>query len=458
MTNRSGLLAFAVVDLGFGDSGKGLLTDYLTRRVRADVVVRFGGGAQAGHNVVTADGRHHTFAQFGAGSFSPGVRTFLSRHVAVHPTALLVEAAALARAGVHDSLDRIAVSENAVLITPFHQALNRLRELARGDARHGSCGIGMGEAVRDAATHPHDAVRAGDLREPAVLARRLARIRERLAPEALALGVPTSSAGAAEREMFEDPDVAHRWSALASPVAARVVADDTLARWLEHARAVVFEGAHGVLLDAAFGFHPHTTRSSCTADQARTLLAESAPGVPLRTWGVLRAHAVRHGAGPLPSEDPVLRGLVHEHNTTNAWQGPVRYGWFDAVLARYALSVAPGIDALALTHVDALPRRTTWSVCDSYDVARGDDDELLVRRGGAVVDLIPRIDSSIQRQARLGSLLAHCRPILDSVLADEASYIACIERRLGRSIDVVSRGPTAGDVDLRAARLLDPGK
>ncbi len=137
--------AFVVVDLGFGDSGKGLLTDFLARRTGASVVVRYNGGAQAGHNVVTSDGRHHTFAQFGAGSFVPGVRTFLSRHVIVHPTALLFEGRALEEKGVGDVFSRLRVSEAARVITPFHQAANRLRELARGEARHGSCGVGVGE-------------------------------------------------------------------------------------------------------------------------------------------------------------------------------------------------------------------------------------------------------------------------------------------------------------------------
>src|SRR5437763_7917023 len=118
--------AFVVVDLAFGDSGKGLLTDFLVRRTGARMVVRYNGGAQAGHNVVAPDGRHHTFAQFGAGTLVPGVRTFLSRFVAVHPTALLREEAALAGIGVADAFGRIAVSEAALVITPFHQAANRL--------------------------------------------------------------------------------------------------------------------------------------------------------------------------------------------------------------------------------------------------------------------------------------------------------------------------------------------
>ena len=96
-----------VVDLGFGDSGKGLLTDYLVRSTGATVVVRYNGGAQAGHNVVTPEGRHHTFAQFGSGTFVPGVRTFLSRNVVIHPTALLREEAHLREIGVHDAFERI---------------------------------------------------------------------------------------------------------------------------------------------------------------------------------------------------------------------------------------------------------------------------------------------------------------------------------------------------------------
>src|ERR1700734_1777495 len=119
--------AAMVVDLGFGDAGKGLVTDFLVRSLGAGLVVRWNGGAQAGHNVVAPDGRHHTFAQIGAGTFVPGVRTHLAERTIVHPTALGVEAARLAEIGVPDALDRLSVSERALVITPFHQAANRLR-------------------------------------------------------------------------------------------------------------------------------------------------------------------------------------------------------------------------------------------------------------------------------------------------------------------------------------------
>ena len=108
---------------------------------------------------------------------------------------------------------------------------------------------------------------------------------------------------------------------------------------MQQTETVIFEGAQGVLLDADDGFHPFTTWSRCTAENALELITEMAPGSNAYQIGVLRSYAVRHGPGPLPTETSVLASVVKEHNHTNEWQGAVRYGWFDAVLARYALGV-----------------------------------------------------------------------------------------------------------------------
>src|SRR5258707_5943403 len=138
-----------VVDLGYGDAGKGTVVDWLCSPGQAGgprTVVRFNGGAQAAHNVVTQDGRHHTFAQFGSGTLSaPGTRTYLSRFMLVDPLALVGEAEHLARLGVAAPLALVAIDRDALLTTPYHQAANRAREAARGAARHGSCGMGVGE-------------------------------------------------------------------------------------------------------------------------------------------------------------------------------------------------------------------------------------------------------------------------------------------------------------------------
>ena len=115
---RTARRATVVVDLGFGDAGKGTVVDYLVRSRGAGLVVRFHGGAQAGHNVVLADGRHHTFAQLGAGSFVPGVRTFLAAPFVLHPTALCVEARILAQKGVTDPLAQLSARGHDVVV--FH--------------------------------------------------------------------------------------------------------------------------------------------------------------------------------------------------------------------------------------------------------------------------------------------------------------------------------------------------
>ena len=214
--------AHVVVDLGCGDQGKGTVTDFLVRAHGAHSVVRFNGGAQAGHNVVTDDGRHHTFAQFGAG-FVAGVETWLTEHVAVQPWAMVVEAEHLARAGVSDAFARTRIAAEAPVITPFHRAANRLRERARGEGRHGSCGMGVGETVRDArALGDEDVVRVRDLLDGATARAKLRRVQERKRAEVAAL----RGCGAEEEEAtLDDPAMAEVYAGLLAgfTAAARVV-------------------------------------------------------------------------------------------------------------------------------------------------------------------------------------------------------------------------------------------
>jgi adenylosuccinate synthase len=111
-------IAYGVIDLGFGDSGKGTIVDFLIRHTGAKLVVRFNGGAQAGHNVVTTDGKHHTFSQFGSGSLVPGVKTVLSQDVAIHPIALQAEAKHLESLGVANPMENLIIHEKCLITTP----------------------------------------------------------------------------------------------------------------------------------------------------------------------------------------------------------------------------------------------------------------------------------------------------------------------------------------------------
>lgn len=446
--------AYIVVDLGFGDAGKGLLTDYLVRRLKASLIVRYNGGAQAGHNVVTTDGRHHTFSQFGSGSFVSGVKTYLSHHVVVHPTALLAEGEVLQRKGVNDIFERILISDRALVITPFHQAANRIREILRGADRHGSCGVGVGEAVEDGQSHSEDRLIAGDLVRPDVLCRKLRRIREREREQIAVLcrDAPSDSQLVLERSIFEREDIIETWIASVARIGnlGLVVSDEVLERWFSETRTVVFEGAQGVLLDAEAGFHPFTTWSRCTAENAFNLISEMAPGSQVAQIGVMRSYVVRHGPGPLPTETDVLTSVVSEHNKNNIWQGAVRYGWFDAVLARYALRLTGRLDSLVVTHLDVLSRLKTWDYCRGYKWHHDlDSIPVTASLSDGVLDnfsLTPSL--SLAHRALFTQALSTVSPVFETCGVENEEVIRKIESLVGQPVNIISRGPSAENVTI----------
>jgi adenylosuccinate synthase len=288
-----------------------------------------------------------------------------------------------------------------------------------------------------------------------VLEEKLRCTRRRLRETVVGLRVSPSDAAALERSFFESSAVIQAWIERCRPVASRIVPDELLAQWLASTNAAIFEGAQGLLLDETHGFHPWTTWSNCTADHARDLVRESTPETELRVIGILRAHTVRHGPGPLPTEDAALDDLAREHNTTNAWPGKVRRGWFDAVLARHALALTPQLDALMVTHVDALARREEWHVCDAYTAGTSSDADLVTRAADSrITDLIARARPALERQERLGQFLMGCRPQLVRVSA--ADYVNRLEEFMHRPIDVVSHGPSADSIELRSTAIATP--
>lgn len=438
--------ATIVVDLGFGDAGKGTTVDWLVRRDEARLVVRWNGGAQAGHTVVLDDGRHHTFAQIGAGSFVPGVRTHLAAAVVVHPTGLVVEARHLASKGVPDALDRLTVDPRARVITPWHQAANRVRELARGEARHGSCGVGVGEAVRDALEHPGDAVRIGDVvAGSAALRARLARVQERvrasLGPALVDLrGHP---AAAREIEVLDDPGIVERWLDAAKPLGERdLLRSDASVGELAGGGSIVLEGAQGVLLDEAIGFHPHTTWSTCTVHPALELLRRAGWHGGIERLGVMRAYATRHGEGPLPTEDASIAPLLPEpHNRSDGWQGAFRVGWPDLVLARHAMEHGGGVDGLAVTHLDRWGRLPRPRIAVAYHPF-AEDLAIHDPASGHAVGLRA---GDLAHQERLARALAGATPVLEPLTSDAESLLSRLESALGVPVKVTSHGPTAAD-------------
>jgi len=460
--------AIVVVDLGFGDAGKGTVVDYLARRDATHTVVRFNGGGQAAHNVITPDGRQHTFAQFGSGSFVPGVRTHLSRFMLVDPLSLVAEAAHLEAVGVADPLGLVTIDSAALVVTPLHVALNRLRELARGDGRHGSCGLGIGETMADALAHPADAVRAGDLADPPTVRRKVGALRERLLVTlaGFAAALPDTEAVHRERRPLFDPAIGDLCADLYADFTHQValVDGDHLGRLLRRPGTIIFEGAQGVLLDERYGFHPYTTWSTTTTANADTLLAEAGYDGEVSRLGVLRTYSTRHGAGPFVAEDAALTAaLPDRHNGHNPWQRTFRVGPLDLVATRYALAAAGPIDALAVTHLDRLPALAPWPVCRAYDYAGSASDltDLFVHDGTTITDLTVPHRPRRDWQAALTDRLGRCRPLVDTVRrggpasadADPAACCAYLAEHLGRPVVLRSSGPTAADKSLTSQPL-----
>lgn len=414
-----------VVDLGYGDAGKGSVVDWLARTRPVHTVVRYNGGAQAAHNVITPDGRHHTFSQFGSASFVPGVRTHLSRFMLVEPIALAAEARHLGSVGVIDGLERLSASGDALVTTPFHRMANRAREIARGADRHGSCGVGVGETMRLSLDHPDaGALRVSDLGTPRAIDR-LRSIRDLLVDElgsAVLDGVPRVD------------DLAALYRAFVSRV--RVVDDASAIRRASHRGEIVFEGAQGVLLDEWRGFHPYTTWSTTTTDNALVLAAEAGLA-DVERLGVVRAYQTRHGAGPFVTEDPALAARLPEwHNETGNWQGAFRVGHLDLVALDYALQVTGGVDSLAVTHLDRIDAADA-RVCRHYVLG---DGRLVTRlRPGPWQDLV--------HQERMTSMLLEAVPVLD---APAGPWDTLLERETGVPVIMRSYGPSA--LDKQASR------
>lgn len=333
--------AIIVVGLGFGDEGKGAVVDSLVAKTRASLVVRFNGGAQAAHHVVTPDGREHCFSQLGAGSFH-GAATHLSRYTILEPLGFAREL----RTFPGDK-PKWTVDPRALVIAPVQRFMNIMREKARGLDKHGTCGMGIGETVSDG----ENSIRAFEFNDRCSVKIRLQHLTDMKLAIAHALKW--------ELPHVDLDDVNRRWLDAADQMLKyNLVEDDAI--MARTTGTIIFEGAQGVLLDELWGFHPHTTWSTTTDANAWTMLHEDDH---VEVIGVIRAHATRHGAGPFPTEDVNVNVPVTERNSDATFQGSFRMGHLDLPLLQYALCRVPSISGIAVTHLDC----PSPMVCTGYN-------------------------------------------------------------------------------------------
>lgn len=329
----TGASADIVVGLGWGDEGKGVTTDRLTHLHDGARVVRFNGGHQAAHNVA-ASGHRHTFSSYGSGTFA-GAPTYVSGDCVVNPVSAATEAEALQHIGVAESLLTLTVHEDALVAHDYHTLVNRAKERQRGDARHGSVGVGFGEVV-GWDYHGHRALRAADLADHDLA---FALLEEYVTFHAELDLIPDELA-----DKTHILDVLDRTTRAARHM--RVIPDTTFLDELSTGHTV-FEGAQGFMLDENFGQAPWTTWSTTTPANARRICR--ALGITPEVHGVIRTYATRHGAGPFPGEGGV--DAIEPDNAASEFQGPFRTGLHTTDLMQWALDIVTP-DHMAITWAD----------------------------------------------------------------------------------------------------------
>lgn len=422
-----------VVDLMFGDSGKGTMVDYFCRKEDIHTVIRFNGGVQAAHHVVCPSGKIHRFSQFGSGTFA-GARTWLSKYVLVDPIRLAKEAEALEGIGDGSPYDLLTIDGRCLITTPFHARANQMKELARGEGRHGSCGVGVGETMAYE-LNTGWGLRVMDCENRTEVYGKLRNM----------LDVYVEDFGSDFLDSMPScEDLVDCYMAFFQRVVAPRRYDDLST--LLNTEQCVFEGAQGILLDEWYGFHPYTTWSTTTPANANEILREAGykPNINVTAYGLLRAYTTRHGAGPFPTEDPTMLEHYHEpHNGTGKWQGDWRVGHFDSVLARYACDVFRQTNegckpALVITHVDTTTAGSAkykpTKVVSEYNV-----------NGMRVERLVPKPPDRLEDldyQERLTESLFAAKPVYPE---NHHGTTARIERELGIPACIYSYGQKATD-------------
>ena len=324
-------IAQVVIGAQFGDEGKGRLIDYYAASAGSDsLVIRFNGGAQAGHTVVTPEGRRHVFSHVGSGAFA-GAATFLSRFFVANPILFLKELNALAELGVTPT---VLIDPASPATTPYDMMINQIIERERGDGRHGSCGIGFGETL-ERHLHPAYALTVGELAD-AALADRLDAIRRDYAPARLArLGF--GDACLREAGLFQSDAILERYVEDVRRFLDAVTVMNPPAAI--QGRQILFEGAQGLLLDQERGFFPYVTRSHTGLRNVLALTGEWRLE-RLEVTYATRAYLTRHGAGPLPGElaEKPYPDVTDPTNVPNDYQGALRFAWLDADLLGRAIA------------------------------------------------------------------------------------------------------------------------
>jgi adenylosuccinate synthase len=416
----------AIVGGQWGDEGKGKVVDQLAEK--ADVVVRFSGGDNAGHTVINHLGEFKLHL-VPAGIFSSRVLCVIGNGVVINPAVLMSEITDLNKSGVDTS--RLAISDRAHLVMPYHILLDELEEKSRAGRALGTTKRGIGPAFADKTNRL--GIRTCDLLDKAALKERLAIVLEGKNM------LFTKVYGASPWSLDE---IYSKYCGYADFLAPFIKdTSELLHEAIGRKQIVILEGAQGALLDPDFGTYPYGTSSS-PLTAGGCLGAGIAPNKIDRVLGIFKVYCTRVGNGPMPTElleetGQEIREIAHEYGTTTG--RPRRIGWFDAVAARFSCRIN-GLTGVALTRLDVFDTMTALKICTGYEL------------NGKHIDYFPASVADLEK----------CRPVYEELpgwqksitrvrrfkdLPREAQkYIKRIEELMGCTVNMACCGPSREQV------------
>jgi len=418
----------AVVGAQWGDEGKGKIVDWLSNR--ADMVVRFQGGHNAGHTLVVGE-KVYKLSLLPSGVVQ-GKPSVIGNGVVVDPWALMDEIARVEAQGVRITPELLMLADNACLILPLHRDLDSAREAAAGSNRIGTTGRGIGPAYEDKVGRR--AIRVADLADPASLGPKIERLLAHHGALRKGLGLPEIDPAELLAQLGEV-------AAMVLPYARPVWRDLDRAR--RAGDRILFEGAQGALLDVDHGTYPYVTSSNTVAGQAAagSGLGPRSVGYVL---GIVKAYTTRVGEGPFPTElfDEIGRQIGERGKEFGTVTGRARRcGWFDAVLVRQSIAVN-GIDGVALTKLDVLDGLEKLNVCIGYRIGERVLDYLPAAMGeqAAIEPVYETLDGWSASTAGARSW--------KELPAAAIKYVKRLEELIGAPVALLSTSPDRDDTIL----------
>jgi adenylosuccinate synthase len=419
----------AVIGAQWGDEGKGKIVDWLSER--ADVVVRFQGGHNAGHTLVIG-GETYKLSLLPSGVVRGGKLSVIGNGVVIDPWALFDEIDRLAAQGVKVAPENLLIAENAPLILPVHRELDHARETSNSGIKLGTTKRGIGPAYEDKVGRR--AIRVIDLADPASLKAKIENLLVHHNALRRGLGLPEFDGADLHRALVE---IAPRLLPFAMPVWRRLNECRQRGEW------VLFEGAQGVLLDIDHGTYPYVTSSNTVGGQAAAG-SGLGPGAISYVLGLCKAYTTRVGEGPFPTElhDEIGERIGQRGREFGTVTGRKRRcGWFDAVLVKQAVMTG-GVNGLALTKLDILDGFEELKIATAYEI------------DGKIIDYLP---ANMSAQARVKPIYETLEGWKDTTAgarrwadlpAAAIKYVRRIEELVGAPVAILSTSPERDDTIL----------